>query len=200
VEEADGDKGRGLLGKADRYGRHPLHHACGGVASLEVFKYLVEEVDGDKGKELLGKSDEYGRYPLHLACYGRASLNVIKYLVEEADDDKGKKLLGKADEYGRYPLHLACWKGASLNVIKHLIQKNPGPLQYKDSRGLTALDYMDNNTLRAIWRTHHQMGSVADKSSDIDRLNYLLYAQALAYAACQAEQPGTSLCVGLYGR
>ena len=84
-------------------------------------------------------------------------------------------------------------------MIKYLIQKDPGPLQYKDYHGLTAFNYMDNNTLRVIWGTH-QIGSVADKSSDIDRLNYLLYAQALAYAARQAEQPGASLCVGLYGR
>jgi ankyrin repeat protein len=119
--------------------------------------------------------------------------------VEDADGDKGKELLGTADKNGRYPLHYACLTGASPNVIKYLIQKNPGPLQYKDNFGLTALDHMHNIALRAIWGTH-EIGSVADKSSDIDRLNYLLYAQALAYAARQAEQPSTSLCVGLYGR
>jgi hypothetical protein len=202
VEEADDDKGKELLGKAHRDGNYPLHFACWEGASIDVIKYLVEEADGDNnyGKELLGKSGDEGMYPLHLACWKGASLEVIKYLVEEADGDKGKEPLGKADKYGRYPLHLACSKGASPNVIKYLIQKNPGPLQYKDMSGLTAHDYMDNNTLRAIFTQTHQIGSVADKSADIDRLNYLCYARALAYAAHQAEQPGTSLCVGLYGR
>eukprot|EP00984_Skeletonema_dohrnii_P009917 scaffold3819_cov98-Skeletonema_dohrnii-CCMP3373.AAC.4 len=201
VEEADGDKGKELLDKVDQFGRYPLHcHcACYGGASLDVIKYLMEEADGIKGKELLDKADNHGWYPLHLACYGGASLDVIKYLVEEADGDMGKELLGKANNRGKYPLHCACQDGASLNVIKYLIQKKPGPLQKKDVIGLTALDYMNNTTLRAIWGTH-QTGSVADKSSDIDRLNYLIYARALAYSARQAEQPESSLCTGLFGR
>ena len=73
-------------------------------------------------------------------------------------------------------------------------------MQGKDNNGLTPLDLMDNGTLRAIWGKTHQIGTVADKSSHIDRLNYLMYARALAYASRQAELPGSSLCVGLYGR
>lgn len=80
--------------------------------------------------------------------------------------------------------------------------------QQKDCNGVTPLDLMGNNTLRAIWGRTHQIigkkkkkiGTVADKSSDIDRLNYLIYARALAYSARQAELPGISLCVGLYAR
>jgi len=146
------------------------------------------------------------KHPLHLACNGGASLDVIKYLVEEADGDKGKELLGIKDTFGMYPLHLACrallinYTGASLEVIKYLFQNNPVPLLYKDMDGLNCLDYMNSDTLRAIWGKAHQIGSVADKPSDIDRLNYLIYARALVYAARQAEQPGTSLCIGLYGR
>jgi len=185
VEEADGDKGKELLGKADDYGKYPLHYACQGGASLDVIKYLVlspkrltsirtsrkrkaltqpllEESDGDL-KELLGKADRYGSYPLHLACFGGASLDVIKYLVEEADGDKGKELLGKADNTGKYPLHWACQCHAPLDLIKYLIQMNPDPLQYKDDSGLSALDHMDNDTLQATCGTH-QLGSVSDKS------------------------------------
>jgi len=88
---------------------------------------------------------------------------VIKYLVEEADGDKGKELLGKADNKGKYPLHLACQCHAPLDVIKYLIQMNPDPLQYEDGSGLSALEHMDNNTLRATCWTH-QIESATDKS------------------------------------
>eukprot|EP00984_Skeletonema_dohrnii_P020763 scaffold10195_cov70-Skeletonema_dohrnii-CCMP3373.AAC.3 len=200
VEEVDGDKGKDLLSRVDKFVMYPLHLACKGGASLDVIKYLVEEADGDKGKDPLSKKDDDGWYPLHLACKGGASLEVIIYLVEEADGDNGKDLLNKKDDNGWYPLHLACKGGASIEVIKYLIQKNPVPLQHKDRNGLNCLDSMNSDILRAIWGRTHQIGTVADKSSDIDRLNYLLYARALVYAARQAEQPGTSLCVGLYAR
>eukprot|EP00985_Skeletonema_marinoi_P019259 scaffold10974_cov154-Skeletonema_marinoi.AAC.8 len=201
VEEADGDKGKELLGKVDRYGFYPLHHACYVGATLEVIKYLVEEADGDKRKELLCKKDIDGMYPLHWACKGGASVDVIKYLVEEADGDKGEEPLSKWDNfYDMYPLHWACKEGASVDVIKYLIQKNPVPLQHRDRNGLNCLDSMNSDILREIWGRTHQIGTVADKSSDKDRLNYLLYARALVYAARQAEQSGTSLCVGLFGR
>eukprot|EP00985_Skeletonema_marinoi_P030449 scaffold32132_cov66-Skeletonema_marinoi.AAC.1 len=200
VEEADGDKGKEPLCKWDGFGMYPLHRACKGGASLEVIKYLVEEADGDKRKEPLCKASGFGMYPLHWACIGGASVDVIKYLVEEADGDKGKEPLCKMDGMDRYPLHCACEGGASIDVIKYLIQKYPVPLQHRDVDGLNCLDKMNSDTLRAIWGRTHQIGTVADKSSDIDRLNYLLYARALVYAARQAEQPGTSLCVGLFGR
>eukprot|EP00984_Skeletonema_dohrnii_P014031 scaffold5864_cov93-Skeletonema_dohrnii-CCMP3373.AAC.9 len=185
------EEGKEPLNKADNDGFYPLHYSCRGGASLDVIKYL-----GDKEKKPLVKADNDGFYPLHYSCRGGASLDVIKYL-----GDKEKEPLVKADNDGFYPLHYSCRGGASLDVIKYLIQKKPDPLQYKDRAGLTALDYMDNTTLRAIWGTTlHQTGSVADKSSDIDRLNYLHYARALAYSARQAEQPESSLCIGLNGR
>jgi ankyrin repeat protein len=160
---------------------YPLHWACGGGASLEVIKYLVEEADGDKGKELLGKLDKYGNYPLHHACEKGASLDVIKYLVEEVDDDKGKELLGKADNIDRYLLHRACQAGASLDVIKYLIQKNPGPLQYKDKSGRTALDYiyMDNNALKELLGKVGEDGRyplrlALEFGASLDAINYLV--------------------------
>eukprot|EP00731_Ephydatia_muelleri_P015447 Em0008g1167a len=111
-----------------RWGRSPLHHACGKNGNLAVVKYLVEK----HGCDPSGKDDD-GDTPLHLVAYF-GSLDILMYLIEER-----KCSPGCPGRWGRSPLHHACGKNGNLAIVKYLVEKHGCDPSRKDDNGDTPL-------------------------------------------------------------
>ncbi|KAL5491465.1 hypothetical protein EMCRGX_G016755 [Ephydatia muelleri] len=108
-----------------RWGRSPLHNACG----LAMVKYLVEM----HGCDPTGK-DEQGNTPLNIAAFS-GSLDILMYLIEEQ-----KCSPGCPGQWGRSPLHNACGRNGNLAMVKYLVEKHGCDPSGKDEQGNTPLN------------------------------------------------------------
>eukprot|EP00731_Ephydatia_muelleri_P038873 Em0959g1a len=185
-----------------RWGRSPLHNACGKNGNLAMVKYLVEK----HGCDPSGKDDQ-GSTPLHVAALS-GSLDILMYLLKK--ETMVKYLVEKhgcdplvKDDHGDTPLHVAALSG-SLDILMYLVEErkcSPGcPGQW----GRSALHYACGKNwnlamVKYLWRsmdvtplgrmTKEKLHHVAAFSGSLDILMYLIEERKCS--------PG---CPGQWGR
>ena len=107
-----------------KYGRTPLHDACGS-GYLDIIQYFIEELHCDPKLP-----DSNGDLPIHVACFG-GRLKAVRYLIIKQHCDPN--CIGNNEST---PLHGACGNG-NLDLIQYLIREcrcNPEVLNGMDNK------------------------------------------------------------------